>query len=415
MTTTLTGGRYFDGTGTPIVRGDITFDDGRLTHVGDALPTPEAGASDPRGEVIDVTGCTVVPGFIDTHVHVLIKGFDLLENLNLPYSYQYYIGAKNLERLLDIGITTVRDASGADLGTKRAIQDGLIDGPELQIAIIALSQTAGHGDFLLNSGADSRPFAVTPNRPSAIIDGPEEARKRVRELVRNGADAIKINTSGGVISPKSDPATAHLSPEEIEMIVREATRAGIPVMAHSHGNEAIKNSLRAGVSSIEHGTWLDDEAIEMMLERGTWHIPTLMASHAIIEQLDAGMQMAPGIAEKARRGAAARDISFDKSAAAGVKIAFGSDCVGTSNGNNLTELRLLSRGLGSLGALKAATSSAAEVLGIDQRVGTLSAGYDADLVVISGDASDLTNLENRIQLVIKRGRIVRDFRTVSAA
>src|SRR5690606_25737250 len=135
-------------------------------------------------------------------------------------------------------------------------------------------------------GADSRPFAVTPNRPSAIIDGPEEARKRVRELVRNGADAIKINTSGGVISPKSDPATAHLSPEEIEMIVREATRAGIPVMAHSHGNEAIKNSLRAIVSSIEHGTWLDDEAIELMLERGAWTIPTLVASQTIIEEHD---------------------------------------------------------------------------------------------------------------------------------
>ncbi len=405
--TVLSGGDYFDGSGAPLVAGDVTFEEGLLTTVGGREAEGDSG----EVERIDVSGCTVLPGLIDTHVHVLAKSLDLLENLNLPFSYQFYIGAKNLTRLLDIGITTVRDASGADLGTQRAIQDGLIDGPELHISIIALSQTAGHGDFVLPSGADSRPFEPHPNRPSALIDGPEEARKRVRELVRNGANAIKVNTSGGVISPRSDPRTAHLSPEELEMIVREATRAGIPVMAHSHGTEAIKASVRAGVASIEHGSMLDDEAIELMLERGTWLVPTLMAAQNIIDRLEAGMVMAPGIAEKARFAAARRTESFQKALAAGVRIAMGSDCVGQGNGENLTELRLLHElGMPALETLRAVTGSAAEVIRQDHRIGYLRPGHEADLVVVEGDPLDFAAYPGNVRAVFKKGRLVRDYR-----
>lgn len=202
--TLLTGCRIFDGTGSDLRNQDLLIEGETLRLVG---PGAEAGAD----ETVDLAGATVLPGFIDSHVHVCLSTLDLIANLGYPFSYQFFLAERNLRRTLDVGITTVRDASGADLGIQRAVDDGLIDGPALRISIIALSQTGGHGDHWLPSGNVPEVLKEHPGRPSGIVDGPDEARKRVRELIRDGANFIKVNTSGGVFSPRDNPAHAHFT------------------------------------------------------------------------------------------------------------------------------------------------------------------------------------------------------------
>ncbi len=404
--TVFAGGVVFDGTGSPVRPGEVVVSGEHVESVG------EAGALDagPQDEVVDATGLTLLPGFIDTHVHVTLATIDFLEGLNMPFSYQFYMAEKNLERTLDIGITTARDASGADLGIQQALADGLIDGPALHISIIALSQTGGHGDHWLPSGNTPEVLAPHPGRPSGVVDGVDEARKRTRELLRAGADQIKVNTSGGVFSPRDDPRRAQLSDEELAVIVEEATRSGSYVMAHAHGAAGVKAAIRAGVRSVEHGTELDDEAIAMMLERGTWLVPTLGVGQYIIDRIDAGDAISPAIAAKARANQEMRSTSFRRAVEAGVRIAMGSDSAAGAHGNNLVELRLMREmGMAPLAVLEAATRSAARLLRIDDRVGTVEPGKQADLVLVAGDPLDLAAYPGNIRAVYRAGRKVRTF------
>src|SRR6266851_6848449 len=184
--TVLSGGRVFDGTGSPVADGDVVIEDGLILEIGQGLDGDEQ---------VDMSGLTLLPGLFDCHVHVTSSGVDLMRRLQRPFSYQFFEAAENLRATLDCGITTVRDAGGADLGIQRAVDDGLIDGPRLRIAITALSQTGGHGDGWLPSGLSVSLRVPHPGRPGGIVDGPEEMRKRVREIVRAGADVIKVCTS----------------------------------------------------------------------------------------------------------------------------------------------------------------------------------------------------------------------------
>ncbi|GAA4445588.1 metal-dependent hydrolase family protein [Phytohabitans houttuyneae] len=397
-TTLLTGARIFDGTGADLRAQDLVID-------GETLRLDAGGDAD---ETVDLTGATVLPGFIDAHVHVCLSNLDLMANLGYPFSYQFFLAERNLRKTLDAGITTVRDASGADLGIQRAVDDGLIDGPALRISIIALSQTGGHGDHWLPSGNAPEILLEHPGRPSGIVDGPDEARKRVRELIRDGANFIKVNTSGGVFSPRDNPAHAHFTQEELDAIVGEAARVEVPTMAHAHGAAGIKAAIRAGVRSVEHGTDLDDEAIALMLEHGTWLVPTLGVSQFIIDRIDQGAAVAPGIAEKARANHAMRADSFKRAVDAGVRIAMGSDAAAEMHGKNLVELRLMAEGgLAPLRVLEAATGSAARLLGIEERVGTIADGRQADLVVVGGDPFDFSAYPANILRVYRKGKLVR--------
>lgn len=399
--TLLTNANVFDGTSDDFRTQDILIEDGLIQY-----PAGPANVAD----VVDLAGSTVLPGFIDTHVHVCLSTLDMVENLSCPFSYQFYLAERNLRRTLDIGITTVRDASGADLGIQRAVDDGLIDGPALRISIIALSQTGGHGDHWLPSGNVPEVLMEHPGRPSGIVDGPDEARKRVRELIRNGANFIKLNTSGGVFSPRDDPAQPQFTPEELEAIVGEAARVGVPAMAHAHGVRGVKAAIDAGVRSIEHGTELDDEAVRMMVERDVWLVPTLGVGQFIVDRIDKGAAVPPGIVEKARANHSMRADSFRRAVDAGVKIAMGSDSAAEMHGTNLRELALMADGgLGPMEVLKAATSSAAELLGIGDRVGSIAPGKQADLVVLSGDPLDFTAYPANISRVYRQGRLVRDY------
>ena len=205
-----------------------------------------------------------------------------------PFSYRFYDAIRNLDSTLRIGITTVRDAGGADLGVKTALEDGIIRGPRVQISITMLSQTGGHGDGWLPSGAQAEIFPVYPGAPGSIVDGPDEVRRKVRELVRAGAEVIKIATSGGVLSLRDRPQQPGFDVEEIEAICAEAAAAGLWVMSHAQSTVGIKNAVRAGVRSIEHGIYLDDEAIQLMLDRGAYLVPTLVAPLGVIRAAEAG-------------------------------------------------------------------------------------------------------------------------------
>jgi imidazolonepropionase-like amidohydrolase len=230
----------------------------------------------------------------------------------------------------------------------------------------------------------------------------------VRELVRAGANVIKVNTSGGVFSPRDNPMHAHFTAEELEAIIGEAARVDVPAMAHAHGANGIKAAIRAGVRSIEHGTQLDDEAIALMVEHGTWLVPTLGVGAFIVERIEQGAKVAPGIAEKAKSTHAFHADSFRAAVKAGVKIAMGSDSAAEMHGGNLRELRLMNDLVGDpLRVLHWATGSAAELLQVDDRVGTIAPGKQADLLVVDGDPFDFAAYPGNIRAVLRKGRVVR--------
>ncbi|MHB1593291.1 MAG: metal-dependent hydrolase family protein [Streptosporangiaceae bacterium] len=395
----LRGGQIFDGTGSPAADADVVISDGRIVDVGIGLDGDEQA---------DVSGLTVLPGLFDCHVHVMVSGVDLIARLQRPFSYQFFQAARNLSATLDCGITTVRDAGGADLGVQRAVADGLIEGPALKIAITALSQTGGHGDGWLPSGVRTSLTSPHPGRPGGIVDGPEEMRKRVREIIRAGADVIKVHTSGGVLSPRDSPRHAQFRPDELDALIAEASAAGVPVMAHAQATDGIKNALRAGVRSIEHGIYLDDEAIDLMLARGAWLVPTLVAPHAVVAAASAGSQLPEGVRAKAEEVIAAHAEAFARAVAAGVKVAMGTDSGVGPHGTNLDELPLMAAGgMTSAQVLAATTSSAAELLGIAEETGTVMPGKRADLVVVAGDPLDLASLKQNIRAVYQAGHRVR--------
>ena len=271
----------------------------------------------------------------------------------------------------------------------------------MQIAIGMLSQTGGHGDAWLPSGASADLLPPYPGNPPTVVDGPDEMRRKVRELVRAGADVIKVATSGGVISPREEPTHAHFSLDELDMLVAEATGAGIWVMAHAQATDGIKNAIRAGIRSIDHGIYLDDEAIEMMLENGTYLVPTLIAPTGVTRAVEAGAQIPEASIRKAEEVIEVHKESFRKAVQAGVKIAMGTDTGVTPHGENLMELSLMVEGgMTPLEALTATTRTAAELMGLDSDLGTVEPGKLADLVVVDGDPFEFDTIGRREQYVV---------------
>lgn len=398
--TVFRGGRVFDGSGSPPELADLVVEDGRIIDVGPGLDGDEA---------VELDGRTVLPGLFDCHTHVMLSHIDLWRQVQAPFSYQFYEAAANLLATLRVGITSVRDAGGADLGVKEAVANGLIPGPRMRISIRMLSQTGGHGDDWYVSGVKvPTPFGMAhPGAPSGLVDGPDQVRRTVRAMIRAGADVIKVATSGGVLSPRDDPRHAHFREDELAVLVAEATAAGIPVMAHAQATDGIKNAIRAGIRSIEHGIYLDDEAIELMLTHGTYLVPTLMAPRGVLDAAAAGASIPADSVEKAKQVVDIHRESFRRAVAAGVKIAMGTDSGVTPHGQNLRELALMAEGGMEAGAvLAAATSGAAELLGVEDRLGTLETGKLADLVVVRGDALELGTLAERIESVWMEGRQV---------
>jgi imidazolonepropionase-like amidohydrolase len=393
--TLLSGGQVFDSRTGVIFGADLVVEDGKIAKVGTGLDGDER---------VDVSGRTLLPGLFDCHTHVLISHVDIWRILQEPFSLKFYLAEKNLEATLSAGITTVRDAGGADLGIKTAVEKGLIRGPRMQISIKMISQTGGHGDEWMASGATVPFFIDYPGSPPAIVDGPEEMRRKVRELIRDGADVIKVATSGGVLSPRDDPRHAHFTEDELSMLVREAASAGRWVMAHAQGSEGIKRAIRAGIRSIDHGVYLDEEAISLMLEHGTFLVPTLVAPTGVLTAAENGAQIPEASLKKALETIDIHRESIRQAIDAGAKVAMGTDSGVTPHGENLRELELMADlGMRPEQVLTATTLTAAELMGLEQELGSLEQGKLADIVVVEGDPFEFKTLPERIEAVYKDG------------
>ena len=404
MVTVLTHATVFDGTHFLPGTRDVVIDGGRITSVVEG----GQGSHNAGDDYIDCTGKTIIPGVIDCHVHLTSSGAAESSNFHDPFSLQFFNSVANMEATLKGGVTTVRDAGGTDLGAKVAVETGVVRGPRMTIAVNIMSQTGGHGDFHLVSGADSPFLAPHPGRPSGVADGLEGVQKKTRELLRAGADHIKICSTGGVLSPRDDPRHSQFTEAEIAVIVAEAAAQGAAVMSHAQGAPGIKNAVRAGVRSIEHGIYLDEEAIDLMLEHGTFLVPTLQAPQAVIKAADAGAGLPASVVDKARRVVEAHQKSITRAHEAGIPIALGTDAGVGPHGENLEEISLLAEvGLSTTEALAAGTSIAARLLENDL-VGRLGEGGLADLVVIDGDlrTADVRGIENRVNAVYLDGELV---------
>jgi imidazolonepropionase-like amidohydrolase len=398
MRTVVRGGKIFDGTGAPFSVGEFAIESGRIVEIGSDLD----GDSE-----IDVDGGSITPGFIDCHVHIGFRDVDFMEALKRPFALKYYEAAHHLATTLDTGITTARDAGGASLGIKTAVEQGLIRGPRLRISLTMISQSGGHGDGWLPSGFDHKLFALDPGIPSGIVDSPDDMRRVVRQIIRGGADNIKVATSGGVMSPRSDPTRPHLSPDELAVLVEEAQAAGVHVLAHAQATRGIRNAVEAGIDSIEHGIFLDEETVAAMKRKGTWLVPTLMAPRGVLNAADRGITLPDWALRKATEVIEAHRESVRLAIEAGVKIAYGTDSPVSPHGTNLGEFALMQElGMSPLDVLKAATGDAATLVRVSDDVGTLEVGKRADFVVIDGDPLDFTDYRERITAVYQDGRHV---------
>ena len=397
--TVFTGCRVFDGTGAAISDADVAIEGGLIVDVGPGLDGDDG---------VDCSGKALLPGLFDCHVHLAFRHEDLDEvrRMNEPFSLPFFRMAENLRTTLALGITTVRDAAGADAGLKLAVEQGTLVGPRMQISVNMLAMTGGHSDAWLPSGALGSESVYYPGMPSGVCDGVDGVSLKVREMIRAGADVIKIASSGGFLSPSDDPRQPNFSQAEVDAIVATAADLGRWVMSHAHGAEGIKRAVRAGVRSIDHGTFLDEEAVSMMVERGTWLVPTLTAGDTT-EALAEDPKLPDAVREKLRGLGRPELDAFQMAAEAGVKIAMGTDCPVSPHGTNLNELRHMSeRGLTPEQALVAATSSAAELMGLEDELGSIEPRKRADLVVVDGDPFEFATLADRIIQVWKDGRMV---------
>lgn len=389
-----------DGTGaTPVSDAAVLVDGDRIRWAGTA-----ADASPPADAVrVDLGGNTICPGFFDCHVHFGLPGAkgSPLEKALKPPSYGYFELVDRLRVTVQNGVTTARDLMGIDTGVREAVADGLIEGPRLLVAINMLSQSGGHADFHLPSGIDLGGFIG-----AYLVDSVDAARKRARELLRAGADVVKVASSGGVSSPNDDPTWLGMRREMISAIVEEAGNyGGRPVAAHAIGYAGIKAAVDAGVHSIEHGYELDNELRHQMVAQGTFLVPTLL------ETMTPVTATPQGAAKSAKWHAMAHD-SIAASAAAGIKIAVGTDAgLSPDHGTNLKELGLLVRfgGLTPMQAIVAGTLTSAQLCGVDDSLGSVQSGKAADLVVVRGDPlADIDSVGDpaNILLVVKDGRTV---------
>ncbi|MDY0406097.1 amidohydrolase family protein [Virgibacillus sp. 179-BFC.A HS] len=405
--TVIENGLVIDGNGgEPQKDAVVVVEDNQITYVGPKAQYQATGDE----QVIDAKGGTVLPGFIDSHVHMMMEYSSVEQRLATPFSFMYYKAQQYLKTTLNAGVTSVRDALGTDLGVKKAVEEGLIPGPRMQLSINALTITGGHGDGYTVSGntIDLQPSDY-PGMPNGKCDGVEEVRKKVREMLRAGAEVIKVHATGGVLSATDHPEFTQFSPEELRVIVEEARfRKNIKVMAHAQGAEGIKNAVRAGIHSIEHGIFLDDEAIELMLERGTFLVPTLLAPVAVLETAHE-VGMPETAVQKSKEVIEAHKASFTKAYKAGVKIAMGTDAGVMKHGTNLRELVLMTEGgMSPMEAIVATTKTAAECLGWQDRLGTIEQGKLADIVITKGNPLEDINLlteHDNIQLVMKDGKV----------
>ena len=399
----LVGANLIDGTGGPVVKDATVLIDGdRIKAVG---PRAAVGLP-PNADVVHVSGFTLLPGLIDCHDHLASKGYDLASRWGLtePTSLQHLRTAKVLEQTLVAGFTCVRDAGWLDAGFKQAVEEGLYPGPRLVISVSIISPTGGLGDHVCPSG-HHRPFGEDPLLPSGVANGVDGVRAKVREMVRVGADVIKFATTGGASSRQGHgPKDIAFGPDEVKALVEEARALGKKTMCHALGGPGLRMAIEGGAGSIEHGCYLAEEPdlLKMMADKGTFFVPTfeIYEHHSTIS--------APHMRERAKSLMRIHQESMHQALAAGVKVAPGTDAGGYVHGDNAREIELLvERGMSTMQAIQAATGWAAECVGLEKDIGTVTPGKLADILVLDGDPlRDIGVLrdQGRFKLVMKGGQ-----------
>ncbi len=397
-------GRLLDGVGTsPREKASVLIAGDRIASVQDGWATP-AGAN-----VIDLRTSTVMPGFIDSHTHITGEGTGnaivrAVTETPLDDAVRSTVYAR---RTLEAGFTTIRNVGadgGADVALKRAIESGLVAGPRIWTARTVLSITGGHGD----QGGLRPDLWVAPTWMDGIIDSADEARKAVRYQHKYGADLIKITATGGVLSIGASGDAQQFTDEEMRAIVEAAHLLGMKVAAHAHGKAGIHAAIRAGVDSIEHGTYGDAESFKLYKERGTYLVPTILAGKTVAEMATIPGHFHPTVQAKAARiGPLIQDM-FKQAYAAGVKIAFGTDSGVSNHGENAREFGyMVEAGMPAAEAILAATRNAADLLGAADRVGSLQLGRFADVIAVAGNPlTDISELR-KVTFVMKGGKVVK--------
>lgn len=406
-TLAIKAARLIDGTGkAEITNAVVVINDDRITAVGAAAQVQiPAGA-----KVIDLGDVTLLPGFIDAHTHVIGRVLGDPDGSNAPVtdynSFGAIIGTRNAKNLLFAGFTTIRNVGAPnfdDMALRKAINEGWIPGPRMMAAGHAIGITGGHCD---ENGY--KPGLLDGGIKDGIANGPDEVRAAVRYQVKYGADVIKTCATGGVLSEGDAVGATQYTYEEMKALVDEATKLGRRVAAHAHGTEGIKIAIRAGVTSIEHGSFLDEEGAKMMAERGTYLVPTMMAGEAVEKLAKSGV-LKGLIAEKALAAAASMRNATRLAHKYGVKIAFGTDSGVIPHGTNAHEFSLMVEwgGLSPMESIMAGTMNAATLLGWEKNIGSLEAGKYADIVAVPGDPlKDIHQMEMP-SFVMKGGIIYR--------
>jgi imidazolonepropionase-like amidohydrolase len=395
--------RMFDGNSATLTSpGLVVIAGNKIIGVGAAARIP-SGA-----QTIDLGNATLLPGFIDAHTHLSFNyaedwNAEELDQLKKPVPELTLDAIANVRTTLLAGFTTTRDVGSEhfiDVGLRNAIRSGKIDGPRMLVAVHAIGATGGHCD---QTGFRYNLFGHETGPEDGVINSADEARRAVRLNVKYGADVIKTCATGGVLSPTDDVDTPQLTQEELNALVDEAHALRRKTAAHAHGATGAKRAIRAGIDSIEHGSFLDDEALDMMKQRGTVLVPTLTATWWIGDRLEHGTYYPPQIAAKARAAIAAVNQMFQNALAKGVIIGFGTDAAVYPHGKNAQEfVQMVKNGMKPIEALRSATSVDAKLLGVTDR-GTLEAGKLADVIAVPGDPTVDITATQRVSFVMKDG------------
>jgi imidazolonepropionase-like amidohydrolase len=402
--TLIQAGLLFDGRHTePQHEVTVVVENGRIVSV-------ERGYLEAAGddEVVDLHRATLTPGWMDMHTHL---AFELGPK---SYTEKFFLEPTDLalratvfaRQTLEAGFTTVRDLGddGVVVSSLRdAIEKDWVVGPRIFTAGKSIATTGGHAD---PTNGWARRFAGDPGPKMGVIDGADEARKAIRQRYKDGADCIKITATGGVLSLAKNGLNPQFSDDELEAIVDTANDYGFVVAVHAHGAEGMKRAVLAGVHSIEHGTFMTPEIMELMKERGTWYVPTLMAGQWVADLAEGNSFLPSVVRPKAAAIGPQLQATFAEAYRSGVKIAFGTDSGVSTHGMNAAEFSLMvDGGMSAAEAIGAATYSAAQLLRIDDELGSVEAGKIADLVAVPGDPREDITVMERVQFVMKEGRI----------
>lgn len=404
--------RMWDGKSDRVVTpGVVVISGGKIMATGASAAVP-AGA-----EVIDLGDATLLPGFMDAHTHITFEYIEdwkqsTLDGLQKTAAEQALESAVIARTTLMAGFTTVRNVGSGDyidIGLRNAIRNRKAIGPRILAGGYSIGVTGGHCD----GSAGFRPglFGKEAGIEIGVANGPDQMRAAVRMNHKYGADVIKTCATGGVLSLTDAVDTPQLTQAELDALVDEAHALRLKTAAHAHGAEGAKRAVRAGIDSIEHGSFLDDEALDLMKARGTYFVPTLMAAKGLRERFDKPGAFPPAVLEKAKAAAAALDATVRKAIAKGVKIALGTDAAVYPHGRNAEEFSELVRlGMRPVDALKAGTSADAELFGVADRLGSLEIGKIADVIAVRGDPTQDVRQTEKVFFVMKEGMVYRNDR-----